>query len=283
MPFVLLCENADWGDEEDEANPSAEHYQYLTPLEFGGASEPVVYQEGDSLQKPSWLTRIGESNYGTSVPAEDAEQSATMMGLIGPALRAMGGQRVRCTCNGRDNESFAQLRTLELADRSLTVDEIVDHLADSDLPQQLAEAKLISAPVDSSSLRESSFTSAWPMPGLYSYWDLATGQASTRCREPESKFSSIGVSIMRSRSPSVDRFVGETAGSAARVTHADRRVRVATSGRRRVGVNIGVDHQTGSVGPDVCRHDEGRDAWQILLDWRIRIERSGNEALLSQA
>src|SRR5690606_2686136 len=118
MPFVYSEEDIEWpedaGDDYEPPPPLPEQFEYLAPPEFGGAAEPVRFSDSPSAKagstgpKPPLKVRILMWGLGKILPGagdfmaqrKQQEQDAArrrqqLFAIVVPALRQLGGRRVR--------------------------------------------------------------------------------------------------------------------------------------------------------------------------------------------
>lgn len=129
MPYVFDQTEVEWEDEDAEPPPpAASRFQYLAPPEFGGASAPVRF----SLAAPeagtaptarsaaSGLTAVFSRILGGAPKPRDPEAQAKrtqgMFASLVTALKAMGARQVYCRYDGGNDEGFAWVERVDLAD-----------------------------------------------------------------------------------------------------------------------------------------------------------------------
>lgn len=170
MPFVHLQDEEDWPedapDDYEPPDPGVEDYHYLPPPEFGGAPEPVRFStsgnpksarlQHQGAKRPlglrflMWLlARIlpGSKEMLAGMKQQEqhmAERRAKLFATFVPALRSVGGRRLRCVYDGGNDEGFAWFDHLETTTGQMNLTETVAAIEALQLEKSLREADLMS-------------------------------------------------------------------------------------------------------------------------------------------
>ena len=127
MPFVYSEEDQEWpedaGDDYEPAPPLPEQFEYLAPPDFGGAREPVKFSDSAEakvastgpkrpLKERIFLWLLGKTLPGAGdfmAQRKQQQQDAArrrqqLFAVMIPALRQIGGRRVRCVYDGGNDE-----------------------------------------------------------------------------------------------------------------------------------------------------------------------------------
>jgi hypothetical protein len=110
MPFIYDETNIEWPADDDEWEPPPPHadqFIYLSPPEYGGASEPVRFSVAE-LQAAEPASAPGEP------PHEERGQRAFAFAVA--ELRKAGVRRLYCRYDGGHDEGFSWLDRAEMTD-----------------------------------------------------------------------------------------------------------------------------------------------------------------------
>jgi len=150
MPFIYDMSDVEWPDDDSEPPPpKPEQFQYLRPPEFGGARDPVRFEDPSRAGAPSPSSRrIVDRLLGRSQPTtrddwkEKAREFVSTMVL---ELRALGARSVYCRYDGGNDEGFAWLDRVEMRDgASIGCDELVARLRAAGIEDKLRSTGHIS-------------------------------------------------------------------------------------------------------------------------------------------
>lgn len=105
MPFVCGPSEGNW-----DVDPPFERFEYVAPVEFGGAVEPVSF----SLEVPARPHAGDRSRQRCARDAAVARQE--LFAIVIPELRKAGVRRIFCRYDGGNDEGFASPDAVETSD-----------------------------------------------------------------------------------------------------------------------------------------------------------------------
>jgi hypothetical protein len=152
MPFLYDETDIEWPGDDDESEPPpprADQFVYLSPPEYGGASEPVRFsiaepqQAAEPAPTPDQpphsveeVRRRNEKSY------EERRQRAFAIAV--PELRKAGVLRLYCRYDGGNDEGFSWLDRAEMADGvRLDADALSQRLYDAGLLGRIYSAGIM--------------------------------------------------------------------------------------------------------------------------------------------
>ena len=177
QPWPEDLDDEAWDDYEPPP-PTAADFEYLAPPQFGGGREPVRFADPtagesaeavrperpfglvDRLLRPAirWAARRraeglrsedpdlpGPGRMTTDVEEQRrqaTERRATLLGVMLPALRDLGGTHVRAVYDGGDDEGFVWFRELRTTNGTLSLDQTLEALAAAGIAETLRRAGL---------------------------------------------------------------------------------------------------------------------------------------------